>query len=773
MILSQNEQHQIIKPKAFESKSVELEESPEAIKILTEKLYSDIPLAVVRELCTNAIDANRESNVPLNNLIIHIPSIKEPFFSVEDFGVGMTKDEVFHVFTTFFKSTKADNNENTGMYGLGSKSPLAYTKSFTIISNLNGKSNVFMETWEDGKMPNIDLVSSKDIPNDLHGTKIIVPVKINDINDFRKSIIKTVMFFNDIPKFENLDDGNELIFDENKSLDIHELAELILEYNGTVVKNPALVKTWGIYVEMGNVGYPISLLDTFNNSDIKELFCKVLNKIIPGNLIIHAHIGDVDVLPSRESLQMTRKTVDYLQSWVLSYVSDKYEIISNINDRYTFYAKNQCWINQIDVIYKYKECLFESKQQKFLEFYRMYKDDLALLHNVFDDISILTHTPYNELGVNNKFVPYPYITSLYANYFIYSYKPLRVIEITKDIAKHLKPTKTGNISGSFIRNHIRNCSDYKKYNYLFTDKRTINKLDSYGIKYELINSFNEKIILSDDNWSNECLFELAYVDNEKSSPRIQGTLVSCNHITNAFLGKVKIIPLIKSNDGYSIVKLYTENANMVDRILVSRSFEYLARNIIETPEEIIISGSLKNILRLFNTLKCYEFIDFPNKVVSWVSNYLNDIKNLPVFEENNFCKLISSNNLVDYVNSYKWPDGSPFNSFKDTNHTYVDEFSSLNYKLNCLENSFYYRTFLRFQNDGFDDIIRLIKNLEEKVTNNQSCIDLNRYPLVRLNMIKDYSSSEGFYKQKDTDEIKALIDYFALHDGALRKKSTN
>ena len=135
--------------------------------------------------------------------------------------------------------------------------------------------------------------------------------------------------------------------------------------------------------------------------------------------------------------------------------------------------------------------------------------------------------------------------------------------------------------------------------------------------------------------------------------------------------------------------------------------------------------------------------------------------------------MISSNNLVDYVNSYKWPDGSPFNSFKDTNHTYVDEFSSLNYKLNCLENSFYYRAFLRFQNDGFDDIIRLIKNMEEKVANNQSCIDLNRYPLVRLDMIKDYSSSEGFYKQKDVDEIKALIDYFALHDGALRKKSTN
>ena len=126
MILETAKNTNLIKGNSLETKTVSIETSPAAVKIMTENLYSDVPLAVVRELCTNAIDANRKAGKPENDFIIHFPTKTESYFSVEDHGIGMTKEEVMYVYTTFFKSTNSSNNDNTGMYGLGSKAPLAY-----------------------------------------------------------------------------------------------------------------------------------------------------------------------------------------------------------------------------------------------------------------------------------------------------------------------------------------------------------------------------------------------------------------------------------------------------------------------------------------------------------------------------------------------------------------------------------------------------------------------------------------------------------------------
>ena len=133
MILETVKNKNLIKGNCLETKTVSIETSPAAVKIMTENLYSDVPLAVVRELCTNAMDANRKAGKPENDFIVHFPTKAAPYFSVEDHGIGMTKEEVLYVYTTFFKSTNSDNNDNTGMYGLGSKAPLAYIKRLLLL----------------------------------------------------------------------------------------------------------------------------------------------------------------------------------------------------------------------------------------------------------------------------------------------------------------------------------------------------------------------------------------------------------------------------------------------------------------------------------------------------------------------------------------------------------------------------------------------------------------------------------------------------------------
>ena len=59
----------------------------------------------------------------------------------KDFGVGMSDYEVRYVFATYMKSTKDDKANEIGAYGLGAKTPFAYTDAFTIIAIKDGVRN--------------------------------------------------------------------------------------------------------------------------------------------------------------------------------------------------------------------------------------------------------------------------------------------------------------------------------------------------------------------------------------------------------------------------------------------------------------------------------------------------------------------------------------------------------------------------------------------------------------------------------------------------------
>jgi len=99
-----------------------------AFDILSASLYSDRLLAPIRELIANAYDASKE------NMLVTLPTALMPIFSVRDYGPGLSHEDALVLYTTYFESTKNNDNNSIGGFGLGSKSPFAYVDQFTVDS---------------------------------------------------------------------------------------------------------------------------------------------------------------------------------------------------------------------------------------------------------------------------------------------------------------------------------------------------------------------------------------------------------------------------------------------------------------------------------------------------------------------------------------------------------------------------------------------------------------------------------------------------------------
>ena len=81
--------HTIEKSGNFEENQFSIEASAKAFMILSDGLYSNKILAVIRELSTNAYDSHVDAGVGDRAFEVHLPTRLEPFFHVRDFGTSM------------------------------------------------------------------------------------------------------------------------------------------------------------------------------------------------------------------------------------------------------------------------------------------------------------------------------------------------------------------------------------------------------------------------------------------------------------------------------------------------------------------------------------------------------------------------------------------------------------------------------------------------------------------------------------------------------------
>lgn len=288
----------------LEGKAFSIKSSPIAFKILSSKLYSDANMAVVRELLCNAYDSHKacgKQDVPIH---VQLPSYLDKNFVIRDYGLGLSKEDVINLYTTFFHSTKADSNDFTGCFGLGSKTPFSYTDAFTVTSYWNGIKYSFIAAKKDG-YPNIYCVNEEDT-DECNGLQISIPVKDGEAYVFKDNLKNYLKFVDEIIVTADIERPKKILSINNVSL-----------YPSTNSTDHSYYDLEYLYIKQGQSTYKISN-DLAKFKDIEALAS--LSKV--ADVLIEVPIGTFPVTPNREQLSYSDKVYKDLEKVLKTAISD-------------------------------------------------------------------------------------------------------------------------------------------------------------------------------------------------------------------------------------------------------------------------------------------------------------------------------------------------------------------------------------------------------------------------------------------------------------------
>ena len=107
----------------------------------------------------------------------------DPSFKVRDYGVGMDHQFVMTRLNTYFDSTKNDNNEEIGGFGLGIKSGFSYTSSYMIVTFDGTTRRVYAFQIGSGGLPEISFLAETP-STEPRGVELSIPVMDKDYDRF-------------------------------------------------------------------------------------------------------------------------------------------------------------------------------------------------------------------------------------------------------------------------------------------------------------------------------------------------------------------------------------------------------------------------------------------------------------------------------------------------------------------------------------------------------------------------------------------------------------
>ena len=297
-----SENNQLVTNLQSKAQAFTIHASPKAFKVLSNNMYKDKIAAIIRELSCNALDSHIDAGNP-DPFVVHLPSTFEPYFAVEDFGTGMTPEQIADLYTGYFASSKSQRNDQIGALGLGSKSPFAYTDMFTIDSVKDGIKATYSAFVNPEGFPTYLPVKSE--PSSQHnGVRITFPVPEVDFREFAEKAARIFWAFDRKPIVTgSVRAYNEYLRDDQSA---------IVTMSGTGWKfykrypdylNRKFAYEGGALVRMGNILYPIrSLAEEAQFKDV-EVFLK-------NALVIDMPLGSCDIAPSREELSYDQLTKD-------------------------------------------------------------------------------------------------------------------------------------------------------------------------------------------------------------------------------------------------------------------------------------------------------------------------------------------------------------------------------------------------------------------------------------------------------------------------------
>lgn len=314
----------------------------QAFKILSANLYSNRPLAIIRELCSNAWDAHARVNKGHLPIRVTTPSMVSHNLTIRDFGPGLSHDGMVTLYTRMFGTDKSHSNDEIGGLGLGSKSPLSYTDQFTVVSYHNGVKRTYSAYLDESGMPQITLLTEE--PTNETGLEVTVPSNTGA-------------------------DGERFLQEAERFLSYAKHPALL---NGALVEQPTPLLQWHpeghpdliakvyrvkgpngnqMYAQMGPVRYKMENYRAASLANYSNI------------VVIEMPIGHIDIAPSRETISPTVAQDEYLKA-LCSDLSGAHQhdtnfkeaVIAKLNAADTPYDTYEVVQRLYDVTYRLRDC---------------------------------------------------------------------------------------------------------------------------------------------------------------------------------------------------------------------------------------------------------------------------------------------------------------------------------------------------------------------------------------------------------------------------------
>lgn len=196
-------------------------------------------------------------------------------------------DDALVLYSTYFDSTKEASNEFIGAFGLGSKTPFAYTDNFLVTNRYNGVERIYNILINESDIPQINLMGST-TTDECNGLEVKLAVNPADHSKFKDAIKTQLKFFNPAPTICN---------------DAVDMPKIIKDGEHFILWENSENKSWDTKytAAIGNNSYRFGS----NIASVDSIFSR--------NIAIKIPVGAVMVTASRESMESgddTRKVVE-------------------------------------------------------------------------------------------------------------------------------------------------------------------------------------------------------------------------------------------------------------------------------------------------------------------------------------------------------------------------------------------------------------------------------------------------------------------------------
>lgn len=278
-------------------------------QLLTSNLYSKPFESFIREAVSNAYDSHIEAGTD-EYILLYIRKLdryNKHRVSIRDYGVGLSPERFYEVYTNIAGSTKRSTNDFIGGFGLGRLASLSVADVATVTSYYHNTKYVYMMYKNVDGSVNIDKLSETQ-GNFKDGLEVSVETHLRDY-DIKDAVSKLIMFEKLYVQYDAEDGLSKDWF----------VSSFIDEFND---RKFAHFKTFSIcscYIRHA-VAYSIGNVLYDGTDGLSE-------KLYSSSIILHVPVGSVDIVPSRENLQFTERTKKVLNQTIKDFKKEAAEIL--------------------------------------------------------------------------------------------------------------------------------------------------------------------------------------------------------------------------------------------------------------------------------------------------------------------------------------------------------------------------------------------------------------------------------------------------------------